>query len=333
MIVSRTPLRISLFGGGSDLPAFYQKQPGAVLSFTIDKYIHIVVQPVASQHVKVMYSEVEQVSHISQLKHNLVKTCLGVTGPSQNVEIASFADIPTKGTGLGSSSTFVVGLLKALDALRDIDSYGHMLAELAFGIENASRQVFYQLDNQVSMSHIGKQDHYAATFGGLNKFEFYANNEVNVQPVSMPYELSQNLFLVYTGKTRLADKILVRQTNLLLTDKTTFDKTLKLRDQVDLAMKYLRATCYDDIGALLDEAWRLKRSISPDQISSPEIDALYSKILSAGAIGGKLLGAGGGGYILAYVPHRNHEQFKSQFQPEELLPFAYTYQPSKVWTL
>lgn len=321
MLVTRTPLRISLFGGGSDIPNFYNKsQIGVTLSAAINKYIYIAIQDVAPKHYKIMYSEVEQVSDVSMIKHELVKQCLMHFNHPGQVEIASFADIPTKGTGLGSSSSFTVGLIKGLLAQQNAVLSQSEIAELACFIEiNKCNKL------------IGKQDQYAATFGGINRIE-YTQNGVGVCPIEQDHAmLEQRLVLIYTGITRNADVVLTKQVQALeANDNKTVELTIMLRDQALLAAELLYHQQYDQLGLLLDEAWKIKREMT-DNISSPDIDNLYNQIKNAGALGAKLLGAGAGGFILAYLPcDKNSKQAQSFMNTfgDRILPFTFDYEGS-----
>lgn len=297
MIVTKTPLRVSFFGGGSDLPAFYEQHGGAVLTSTIDKFVRIAVQRVARPHIKVMYSEVEEVTETKDIKHDRVRECLDYLGVNSNVEIASFADIPTKGTGLGSSSTFTVGLLQALESYIGYPQSRYGLAERACMIE-------IEKCNQ----KIGKQDQYAAAFGGFNFIEFN-KDAVEVKPIHISagttYRLSNNLMCFYTGQTRNASSILNDQvTKLERSERDTVFFTKELVDIARTAKVEMQAGRLDNIGALLDDGWRIKKKLSAG-VTNPMIDQMYEDAKKAGAIGGKILGAGGGGYMLLYVPDKH----------------------------
>ncbi len=294
MIVTKTPLRVSFFGGGSDVEAFYNQHEGAVLSTTIDKYIHLAVQHVARPHYKVMYSEVEQVSDIEHIKHDRVKAALRRFNIPQGIEIASFADIPTKGTGLGSSSSFTVGLVQALAKYNGTTLSRYDAAEMACDIEI----------NDCG-ERIGKQDQYAATFGGFN-FITFNKSGVDVAPVNVKTDtvelFNDHLLCFYTGQTRSASTILSDQVEKL--ERKDSDIVFLTREMVDIARTAkaeLQAGRIHNVGALLDDAWRIKRKLSLG-ITNPIIDQMYEDAMKAGALGGKLLGAGGGGYLLMYVP-------------------------------
>lgn len=292
MILTRTPLRVSFFGGGSDLPSYFQDNPGAVLSTTINKYMYIALCKTAYPGVKLVYNDIETVSNFEDLKHSRVRECLRTFNVTSNVEISSFCEIPTKGTGLGSSSTFTVGLVTALSsstgAYSDLAQY--KIADTACRIEMGNCN-----------EPIGKQDQYAAAFGGLNIIKFY-HDLVEVQSCNMVNnstidKFNDNLLLFYTGMARSASEILSAQAE-------NKNKNAILKDMVrhvDLAYALLYQEDIDSVGALLHEAWRLKKQLSSNT-TNDRIDTYYEKALKYGALGGKILGAGGGGYLLLYVP-------------------------------
>lgn len=322
MIVTKTPLRVSFFGGGSDLEAFYATHGGAVLTTTIDKYIRIAVQRVARPHVKVMYSEVEEVEDIAHIRHDRVRECLKYLGINHNIEIASFADIPTKGTGLGSSSTFTVGLLQALSTYVGV-SYGRYdLAEMAcmIEIERCKQQ-------------IGKQDQYASAFGGFNFIDFDRNG-VEVVPLNIKDHITRtlgsHLMCFYTGQTRNASTILSDQVGKLeRSEKDTIFLTKELVDIARTARVELQCGRLTNFGALLDDGWRIKKKLSSG-ISNPLIDQMYEDALKAGAIGGKVLGAGGGGYLLLFVPPKYHNNVSEALQAFTPFYFNFTDEGSRV---
>lgn len=322
MIVTRTPLRVSFFGGGSDVEAFYSQSEGAVLSTTIDKYIRLAVQRVARPHIKVMYSEVEQVKNFEHLKHDRVRECLRHFEVNDKIEIASFADIPTKGTGLGSSSTFTVGLIQALSTYIGTNMSRYDVAELACKIE---------IDK--CGQKIGKQDQYAATFGGFNFIRFNTK-EVEVMPLNINRTIidgfADNLLCFYTGQTRSASTILSDQVDKLeRCDKDLMFLTKEMVDIAHTAKTELQMGRLNNVGALLDDGWRIKKKFSPG-ISNPVIDQMYEDAKSAGALGGKVLGAGGGGYLLLYVPYKHHQSVLTKLSAFEPFVFNFTDEGSRV---
>lgn len=289
MILTRTPLRVSFFGGGSDIPSYYLHSPGAVLSTTINKYMYIALCKTAYDGVKLVYNDIETVKDINQIKHSRVRESLKRFDITSNIEISSFCEIPTKGTGLGSSSTFTVGLISALKALKGQQHLTNKIADMACDIEiNACGEP------------IGKQDQYAAAIGGLNIFKF-SSNGVDFKPCSIDSKdvdkLDNNLMLFYTGVSRSASDQLKQQQenknkNIILS---------QMVDQVEKAHNFLKRSDLDSFGSLLHDAWHLKKQLSYNT-SSDKIDFYYDKAIKAGALGGKILGAGGGGYLLFYVP-------------------------------
>ena len=292
MIVSRTPFRISFVGGGSDLRSFYSEEPGQVLSVAIDKYIYVVVKRqigIVEHKYRVNWSRVEFCNDVEEIEHPIVREALKYFEIDFPIEINTFADIPS-GTGLGSSSAFSVGLVHALHALKGEQVTKHTLASEAAHIEV----------NLLGRS-MGKQDHFASSYGNLNVFTFYSNEIVTADPVfyraAVWQELEKNLLLFYTGIRRDASQVLQIQ------DQATPDKRSVLREMKSLVVPLSEAlssgTDLHKVGEILDEGWQLKRTLT-DQISSAEINNYYQKALTAGAVGGKLLGAGGGGFLLLY---------------------------------
>jgi D-glycero-alpha-D-manno-heptose-7-phosphate kinase len=322
MIVTKTPLRVSFFGGGSDIEAFYSEYGGAVLTSTIDKYIRLSIQRVARSHIKVMYSDIERVHDVENLKHDRVRESLKMLGIHSNVEIASFADIPTKGTGLGSSSTFTVGLLQGLSAYVGLPRGRYDLAELACEVE-------IERCNQ----QIGKQDQYASTFGGFN-FITFDRSGIEVVPLnirdSTVVRLCDNLMCFYTGQTRNATDILTDQVGKLQrSEKDTVFLTKELVDIAETARVEMQAGRLDNVGHLLDDGWRIKKKLSSG-ISNPMIDQMYEDAKKAGALGGKILGAGGGGYMLLYVPPKYQTAVADALSNFSLFCFKFTDEGSRV---
>jgi len=295
MIVTKTPLRISLFGGGSDIPQYYNKHYGIVISTTIDKHIYISLNRCVADHLKVIYSELELSHNLENVKHDRVRESLRYFGINNNIELCSFSDVPTKGTGLGSSSTFTVGVLKALYNLQKKKYTKSDLAELACKIE---------ID--MCKEPIGKQDQYAAVYGGFNVIRFY-NDGVDVKPIQVDSDtierLNKNLICYNTGISRKTSDILSVQISNLQTNKnnSALATTHKMVELAEASLNLLQNKKLDDFGKLLDETWQMKKSLASN-ISNNDIDKMYDIATSAGAYGGKILGAGGGGYMLLYVP-------------------------------
>ena len=315
MIVTKTPLRIAFFGGGSDLPEFYNKSPGLVLSTAIDRHIQIAVNKCEPKHTRVVYSELEQVNNASELKHTRAREILKEFKIKSNIEIASFSDITTRGSGLGSSSSYTVGLINALYNLLKIGYTKRDLAEFACNIEM-----------NILNEPIGKQDQYAATYGGMNVFHFYSDG-VEVVPLnikhSMLAELNDNLMCYSTGITRDASSVLSDQVQNLKKNANTLEHTSLLVSQAALAIDYLKQGKLDDFGALLDNAWSVKKKLSSN-ISSENIDIMYDIAKRNGALGGKILGAGGGGYMLFYVPNSSKNNVSNAMKPYKRFHFKFT---------
>jgi len=294
MIVSKTPLRMSFVGGGSDLPSYYRDEVGAVLSTSIDKYMYICVNKKFDGRIRVSYTRTEDVEHRQQVEHPLVREALALVGIDGGIEIASMADIPSSGSGLGSSSTYTVGLLNALYAYQNLFASKEKLARQACEIE---------IDR--CGEPIGKQDQYAAAYGGLNLIRFHADESVSVDPVICKPELLQDMeestLVFFTGRTRSASAILVNQSAAM----KSLDRRALMRRMVALAFEMkqqLESGTLEHLGELLDENWCLKAQLTAS-ISDPQIDAWYAKGIANGALGGKLLGAGNGGFMMFYAPN------------------------------
>lgn len=292
MIITRAPFRVSFCGGGSDLPSFYEKYGGCVLSTTIRKYMYLTIHKYFEKNQIVLkYSKTEIVNDYSEIEHRIFKQCLS-DFDLKGVELSSMADVPA-GTGLGSSSTFTVALLHLLNTYTGQYVSKYKLAKDACAVE------IEKLGEP-----IGKQDQFAAAFGGLKFYEFMPNGFVNVEPVIMKPEsyskLEKNLLMFYLGGTHSASAILKEQSeNVQTTDKATVQK--KMCDIARNLKTELQNNNVDAMGELLHENWILKRSLAAG-ISNPLIDETYELAMNAGATGGKLLGAGGAGFMLFYVP-------------------------------
>lgn len=300
MIITRAPLRISFVGGGTDLPAFYHQYPGRVISVTINKYVYAVVHPLPLVNKFVArYSKVEWVTHPKEFAHPSVRAALldlGITDPG--IEIATFADVPSK-TGLGSSSSFSTALLKGL----------HAYLGKKLNAEETARAAC-RLEINLLKEPIGKQDQYAAAHGGLNLIQFNKDESVNVKPIFLDYKksslLEEHMFLFFTGVTRSASKILKVQNKGV---NKHFETYKKMSDSVFDFEKLLLLGDVEGMGRMLHDGWLLKKSLAGN-ISSPAIDSLYKAGLSAGAWGGKVLGAGGGGCLLFLADPRKHSQLR-----------------------
>ncbi|OFW16250.1 MAG: GHMP kinase [Acidobacteria bacterium RIFCSPLOWO2_12_FULL_67_14] len=295
MIVSKTPFRMSFVGGGTDLPWFYREEMGAVVSTTIDKYMYIALNRKFDDRIRISYSRTEEVETAQQVEHPLVRHALGVAGINGGIEVASMADIPSRGTGLGSSSSYTVGLLNAFFAYRNEYASKERLAQLACEIEI-----------ERCGEPIGKQDQYAAAYGGLNLIRFHPDESVSVDPVicdpAVLAELEASTLVFYTGRARSASAVLAEQYAHADANRPLMRRMVALA--LDLK-KELESGRLDCMGPILDENWRLKRQMS-DSISSSQIDDWYSTGLANGAQGGKLLGAGRGGFLMFFAPPDRH---------------------------
>lgn len=294
MIITRTPLRISLCGGGTDMPAFYSVHGGAVVSFTIDKYMYVSVNRKFDGRIRLSYSRTENVESPGQLKHDLARTCLQVFD-EHGLEITSVADIPGAGSGLGSSSAFTVGLLLALSELQ-AKSCGWSPKSLA--------EMAYIVEHWLCGHETGKQDQYAAAYGGFHFYEFCPNGHVRVMPFDLPEDemayLGDRLMLFWTGKTRKAAPILTQQSTHLAINQDHIETARIMRGLADQLRNDLCAHRLENIGVTLNSGWMLKKQLA-DGISNTWIDEIYHRALVAGAQGGKICGAGGGGFLLLWA--------------------------------
>ncbi len=320
MIISRTPFRVSFAGGGSDLPAFYRREPGAVLSTAINKYMYIAIHPYFYKGKSLIkYSKTEIVSSIEEIQHPLIKQVL-LDNNLMGIDLNSIADIPS-GTGLGSSSSFTVGLINAVRAYLGKATSGEKLGKLACEVE---------IDKVGAP--IGKQDQYAAACGGLNFITFYGDESVNVEKIIMdPHkkkELESNLYMFYVGGEHSANEILKVQSKAMSSE----EKFITQKKMVELAYK-LRASLennnIDDFGYYLNEGWMMKKTLASG-ISSGNIDTFYDYAIKSGALGGKLLGAGGAGFMLFYCPTDKKGEFLNNMKGYEQLDFGFDDFGSKI---
>jgi len=320
VIISRTPLRISFAGGGTDLPSFYRAYDGgAVASAAVDKFVHVLVNDKFDRSIRVAYSRTENVDRLDDLQHGLVREAMRRTGLHDSLEIHTVADIPSEGTGLGSSSSLTVGLLNALYAHQGILKDPSELAEEACRIE---------ID--VLGGTLGKQDQYIAAFGGVQYFEFRPDDTVRAAPIPLTAEartdLEAHLSLFYTGVTRQAQGILKQQDQRTGTNR---DALLRLRAMAREARDALLARDWTRLGGLLDEGWRLKRGLS-DGISTAAIDRAYDAARAAGAYGGKITGAGGGGFLLLVHPPERSREIALALPAMERLPVRINGEGSRI---
>lgn len=322
MIITRTPLRVSFAGGGTDLRAFYGRERGAVLSAAIDKYIYITVNRKFDDRVRASYSVTEIVDRASELRHELIRESLRLVGIEGGVEITSISDVPSQGTGLGSSSSYTVGLLNALYAFTGRLVSAERLASEACRIEI-----------EICGKPIGKQDQYMAAYGGLQFIEFNPDESVFAQPIpctrELTRELARRLLMLYTGLTRSADDVLGTQRTNTERNGETFAVLRRMRDYADALRARLCAGNLDGFGELLHEGWMLKRTLAAG-ITSAAIDGWYDRARRHGAVGGKLLGAGGGGFLLLYAHPDRHAEIRAALPELRPMPFSFEPQGSRI---
>ena len=323
MIISRTPTRISFFGGGTDYPVWYLENGGMVLSTTINKYSYITVRylpKIFDYKFRIRYFKTEETQSLDEIKHPSVRECARRLGIVNGFEVIHYADLPA-GTGLGSSSTFTVGMLHTFYSLLN---YMPTKRELALEAINIEQEVFGE--------SVGSQDQIAAAFGGFNKITFGGTNKFDVDPIIITperlKELQRKLLLCFTGFSRSASDI--AQLQILETPS----KVRELRIMEELtkeAFDVLRSPFRDlnDFGKLLDENWKVKRSLTP-QISSSAIEEIYRTALNSGAMGGKILGAGGGGFMLLFADESKHQSIRNALANIEFVSFRFEETGSKI---
>lgn len=319
MIITRTPLRISLVGGGTDFKDFYSKDYGAVLSAAINKYIYVIIKERFDNNIRIGYSTTEIVEDPNDLKHELIKEAIKRVGLRGGIELTTMADIPSEGSGLGSSSSVTVGTLHALYAYQGKLVSAERLASEACEIE---------ID--ILGKPIGKQDQYAVAFGGVNTIDFHPTGGVLVSPLSLTQErlrsLEGNLLLFYTGKVRQASDILQEQ-------KENIEDKRKVLQTMALQVKPLKELLESNrsihlVGPFLEEAWLLKKKLA-NGITSNDINELHEKAKQNGALGGKIAGAGGGGFLLLLCPIANQDDLRIALNLKEL-PFQFDRDGTKV---
>jgi D-glycero-alpha-D-manno-heptose-7-phosphate kinase len=312
MIISRAPVRISFLGGGTDYPEYFVQEGGAVLATAIDKYSYVTASPFLSHlfdySIRVSYRKVELARDVDAIEHNVYRECLKLCGLRQDIELHAVADLPAF-TGLGSSSTFTVALLQALHAFK-----GEFVRPYALACEAI------HVERHLLRDPVGCQDQVLAAFGGFNLVEFRAEDDFVVTRVPLPpprlEELEQHLLLVFTGITRKAAEVVASQLARVELNRAALRE---LRAMVDRGYECLTGDgSLSGFGGLLHRAWELKRGLDRG-ISNPEIDALYAEGRAAGAWGGKLLGAGGGGFLLFMAPPEAHPHLREQFRDRALL--------------
>jgi D-glycero-alpha-D-manno-heptose-7-phosphate kinase len=324
MIISKTPVRVSFFGGGTDYPDYFRKHGGAVLSTSIDKYIFVCVKAIggiSEFKYKINYSKIEACNDINDIQHPVVRACLKFLAIESSIEIHVISDLPAR-TGIGSSSTFTVGLLHALYALK-----GQMVPK-----EKLANDAIY-IEQVVLDERVGVQDQLAAANGGLNYMTFQQHGDLKVNPVILSNErrslLQNHLMLFYTGLSRYAHQVLEEQLKNIKEQKITQDLN-RIRQMVEDGLNIL---CSDkDInlfGELMHEAWMAKRGLS-SAISNNFLDDIYNRAKTAGAVGGKLLGAGGGGFFMFYVPVNKRENVLKALHELAEVPFSFETDGSRI---
>jgi len=320
VIITRTPLRISFAGGGTDLASYYRPHGGgAVTSAAIDRYIHVLVSTKFDHTIRAAYSRTENVEQLDHLQHGLIREAMRATGVTGGVEVHTVADIPSEGTGLGSSSTLTVGLLQALYAYRGILKDPAELAREACEIE---------IDRLKGT--LGKQDQYIAAFGGVQYFEFHPDETVRSSPIPISAEdreaLGMHLSLFYTGQTRQAQGLLESQSQRTRENVPALDR---MRELATEARDAIARAQWKRLGEVLDEGWHLKRGLSTG-ITSSAIDELYNQAKAAGAYGGKIAGAGGGGFLLLVHPPERTRQIEEALSPRPRTPVRISAEGSRI---
>lgn len=319
MIITRTPFRISFFGGGTDYPDWYRQHGGAVLATTIDKYCYITCRhlpPFFEHKHRIVYSRIENVQHHDQIEHPAVRAVLGWNNTTEGLEIHHDGDLPAR-SGLGSSSAFTVGLTHALYGLR-----GKMA-----GKEQLARDAIHIEQNVIGES-VGSQDQISAAYGGFNRIDFHRDNSFDVTPLLLSDErrdeLHSHLMLCFTGFSRIADEIAKSKIQNFSSRET---ELMRMREMVDQSIGILADpnVSIEEFGKLLDLSWKYKRSLS-DRVSTPEIDQIYEAAVSAGALGGKILGAGGGGFMLLFAKPEKHAAIRERLK--ELVHVAFKFDNS-----
>ena len=323
MVITSTPLRVSFFGGGTDYPVWYREHGGSVLSTTIDKCCLITCRylpPFFEYHSRVSYSKVENVVRNSDIVHPSVRACLQFMGIDEGVEIHHVADLPAR-TGLGTSSAFTVGLLLGLYALKNRMRDKHALTADAIHVEQ-----------ELLHEAVGAQDQASAAHGGFNRINFHTDGSLEVKRILTSQtrlaELGQNLALYFTGFSRIASEIAQEQLNVTPHKKKELDMMLQLVDEAETIVTS-PGRSLDEFGRLLHESWKIKRTLT-QKITTSSIDEIYEAGLSAGALGGKLLGAGGGGFMLFYVPPERREALRMRLKKLLCVPFGFSNRGSQV---
>lgn len=319
MIITQTPLRISFFGGGTDFKDYYRlNKGGAVLSTAIDKCIYVIIKKRFDDKIYINYSRKEIIDSVDEIRHDLVREAMRKTGIDKGVEITTLADVPSEGTGLGSSGSVTVGLLNTFYLYQVQSQPAAILARQACEIEI-----------NILKRPIGKQDQYSAAFGNLNLIKFNPGDIVTLQQLSIDEEvkreLEANLMLIYTGITRRSSDILSEQKKNI---KDKISVLNDIRDMVEEGKEYLIKGKLDDFGKLLHQGWELKKILAQG-ISNPLIEEIYQAARKAGALGGKISGAGGGGFLLLYCPCQQQNRIRKTLKNLRELPFRFEEEGTK----
>jgi D-glycero-alpha-D-manno-heptose-7-phosphate kinase len=319
MIITQTPLRISFAGGGTDLAAYYAEREGFVVSTAIDKFAYVIVKERFDDQIFLNYMKKEIRADVAEIEHELIREAMRVTGVERGVEVTLLSDIPSEGAGLGSSSSFTVGLLNAF----------HMYQGEQVTAEQLAREAC-EIEIERLAKPIGKQDQYIAAYGGLRSFRFRRDESVEVRRLPLAprslRELDARLHLLFTGRTRKADVILSEQ------KAKTGDRSAELDGIKQLAEELvpsLEAGDFDRLGAMLHQNWELKRKLASG-ISDGAIDEMYARARTHGALGGKICGAGGGGFLLVYCPLERQERLEKGMRDYRAMPFRLEPDGSKV---
>lgn len=306
MIITKTPLRVSLFGGGTDFPEYFNEYGGLVLTGAIDKYVYVIIKSRYDELIRVGYSQTELVNNVNDLKHELIRECLGMTGMTKGIEVGTMADVSGQGSGLGSSSAVTVGTLLALETAK-----GHMvngtLAKMADTVE------------RVKLARpIGLQDQYIVTYGGFRAIEFHEDDILVEKNLPVVTELNKHLLLFNTGQSRQSASVLTEQKAGIANNLAVLHDIQWIARSAYLKLKDGNWHIWEE----LRRSWELKKRLASN-ISNPLVDLMYKKALKAGASGGKLCGAGGGGYLLLFVYPEYQEAVREAVKPLEELPFKF----------
>lgn len=319
MIITQTPLRISFAGGGTDFKGFYEHEYGAVVSTAIDKYIYVIVKERFDDLIRVGYTRTEMVNETKEIQHELVREAMKMVGIKKGIEVATMADIPSEGSGLGSSSTVTVGLLNALYAYKGEVVTAETLAEQACKIE---------ID--ILGKPIGKQDQYIAAYGGIKHFKFLPSGEVEVTGIdlndSTRQRLCESLLLFYTGTTRKSSAVLTQQKKNI---SHRMNVLIEMRDQADDLARHLKLGAIASLGQTMREGWIKKKQLASG-VSNEQIDEMYELAMSAGALGGKITGAGGGGFFLVCTPPENRAAVRKKLAHLREMPINMSRDGSKI---